>query len=378
MSWAADRQTTRVEDRAYSLLGIFDVNMPLLYGEGPKAFIRLQEEILRESPDLSIFAWESREDIGHLDFRGLFAESPAAFFHASAIRVRGTAVLQGEVTIGSKGIKFQDALLQRRSYADKCWTLVLNIYETVDNEEYDLGIFLHQVAPNIFVRARPWNLRRYHATDNEYTVSGRAHDWIDWHGLHNMIKYTFYVPKLLRPGYDLKMNDIHERGIRIVPHFTEGFRMFHICDIYPGPSWTSSRWTFTTLGASNFVCFVELKPIMLYCEATENLLLTCGLYDKECWCSLMTPPLTPPPAAVKDWIRQCNDRQLTFVDLMDKITPYKRHVVPLVSTSGQSTTFFLTAAVEPSWVVFPSVWYVHLSLDTGRPTTTVSQLSYWY
>ncbi|KAH6858958.1 heterokaryon incompatibility protein-domain-containing protein, partial [Alternaria rosae] len=33
MSWAADRQATRSEDIAYSLLGIFDVNMPLLYGE---------------------------------------------------------------------------------------------------------------------------------------------------------------------------------------------------------------------------------------------------------------------------------------------------------------------------------------------------------
>ncbi|KIN92723.1 hypothetical protein M404DRAFT_1009409, partial [Pisolithus tinctorius Marx 270] len=34
MSWAADRKTTRVEDRAYSLMGLFGVNMPMLYGEG--------------------------------------------------------------------------------------------------------------------------------------------------------------------------------------------------------------------------------------------------------------------------------------------------------------------------------------------------------
>lgn len=42
MSWASDRQTTRIEDTAYCLLGIFRVNMPLLYGEGPRAFLRLQ------------------------------------------------------------------------------------------------------------------------------------------------------------------------------------------------------------------------------------------------------------------------------------------------------------------------------------------------
>ncbi|EIW58122.1 uncharacterized protein TRAVEDRAFT_124208, partial [Trametes versicolor FP-101664 SS1] len=45
MSWAARRETTRVEDRAYSLMGIFGVHMPTIYGEGSNAFLRLQEEI---------------------------------------------------------------------------------------------------------------------------------------------------------------------------------------------------------------------------------------------------------------------------------------------------------------------------------------------
>ncbi len=57
MSWAANRQTTRKEDLAYCLIGLFDVNMPLLYGEGDKAFRRLQEEIIKQSNDQSIFAW---------------------------------------------------------------------------------------------------------------------------------------------------------------------------------------------------------------------------------------------------------------------------------------------------------------------------------
>ncbi|KAI6095725.1 heterokaryon incompatibility protein-domain-containing protein, partial [Pisolithus croceorrhizus] len=57
MSWAADRRTTRVEDRAYSLMGLVDVNMPMLYGEGKKAFLRLQLEIIRKSSDQTIFIW---------------------------------------------------------------------------------------------------------------------------------------------------------------------------------------------------------------------------------------------------------------------------------------------------------------------------------
>ena len=61
ISWAANRTTTRVEDRAYSLMGLLDVNMPMLYGEGKKAFHRLQLEIIRISNDQSIFAWGCRK-----------------------------------------------------------------------------------------------------------------------------------------------------------------------------------------------------------------------------------------------------------------------------------------------------------------------------
>jgi hypothetical protein len=46
LSWAVKRQTKREEDKAYSLLGIFDIQMPLIYGEGrAKALKRLREEM---------------------------------------------------------------------------------------------------------------------------------------------------------------------------------------------------------------------------------------------------------------------------------------------------------------------------------------------
>ncbi|RDX45548.1 HET-domain-containing protein, partial [Lentinus brumalis] len=57
MSWASSRVTTRTEDEAYSLMGIFEVNMPTLYGEGRQAFRRLQEEIMKNSIDTTLFAW---------------------------------------------------------------------------------------------------------------------------------------------------------------------------------------------------------------------------------------------------------------------------------------------------------------------------------
>ncbi|KAK5630807.1 hypothetical protein RRF57_006522 [Xylaria bambusicola] len=55
MSWATGRETTRIEDRAYSLFGLFDINMPLLYGEGNKALLRLHQEILSTIEDDTIF-----------------------------------------------------------------------------------------------------------------------------------------------------------------------------------------------------------------------------------------------------------------------------------------------------------------------------------
>lgn len=72
MSWASHRETTRPEDIAYCLLGIFDVYMPLMYGEGDRAFLRLQEEIMRRNDDDSILAWGLGLQIDH--FQGLVSD----------------------------------------------------------------------------------------------------------------------------------------------------------------------------------------------------------------------------------------------------------------------------------------------------------------
>ncbi|KAH8848054.1 hypothetical protein MCOR27_000307 [Pyricularia oryzae] len=86
MRWAANRKTTRREDMAYCLMGIFSVNMPLLYGEGGiRAFIRLQEEIMKDTDDHSIFAWAA-QPLSDNPLHGLLASSPAAFADAQTIR----------------------------------------------------------------------------------------------------------------------------------------------------------------------------------------------------------------------------------------------------------------------------------------------------
>ncbi|KAK5729792.1 hypothetical protein LTR17_011658 [Elasticomyces elasticus] len=78
MSWASSRESTRTEDQAYALLGIFAVNMPLLYGEGAKAFARLQEQIIAQSDDQSILAWGLWGPKDH-DIEGVLASAPSDF-----------------------------------------------------------------------------------------------------------------------------------------------------------------------------------------------------------------------------------------------------------------------------------------------------------
>ncbi|EPE03441.1 het and ankyrin domain protein [Ophiostoma piceae UAMH 11346] len=85
MRWASRRMTTRIEDKAYSLMGIFGVHMPIMYGEGKAAFIRLQEEILKNSDDHSIFAWTSPH-ANPYKLYGLLADSPSRFKSSTTVR----------------------------------------------------------------------------------------------------------------------------------------------------------------------------------------------------------------------------------------------------------------------------------------------------
>jgi hypothetical protein len=161
MSWAAIRETTREEDIAYCLLGIFDVNMPMLYGEGEKAFIRLQEEIIKESPDMSIFAWKASTN---MDYSGLLARSPAEFKDAGdLVAIQNELFRVSDFSITNRGIRLNVTLT---------WNSLSGIYVLpVNHEDYRVigldgaGVFLRQVGSDLFVRARPRHLPTIQSRD---------------------------------------------------------------------------------------------------------------------------------------------------------------------------------------------------------------------
>lgn len=66
-----------MEDTAYCLMGLLDINVPLLYGEGEKAFIRHQDETMKDMDDQTLFLWETDNMSPHMPPQGLLAQSPA-------------------------------------------------------------------------------------------------------------------------------------------------------------------------------------------------------------------------------------------------------------------------------------------------------------
>ena len=115
MSWFSGRRTTVEEDAAYCLLGIYGVNMPLLYGEGrERAFRRLQEEIMRYSDDHSIFAWTSIVPLK--EGSGFLAESPDYFESTGGYEHKPDVRTSEPFEMTNKGISIKVFLQQQGSY----------------------------------------------------------------------------------------------------------------------------------------------------------------------------------------------------------------------------------------------------------------------
>lgn len=104
-------------------MGLFDVNMPLLYGEGEeKAFLWLQLQILQQSDDESIFAW-MRDGAPS----GLLARSPADF--ATSFDVHRLLFSRDPCSMTSRGLRMDLSLHKvQRHPAQRLWTAPLNCF----------------------------------------------------------------------------------------------------------------------------------------------------------------------------------------------------------------------------------------------------------
>ncbi|OTA81836.1 hypothetical protein M434DRAFT_204546 [Hypoxylon sp. CO27-5] len=156
MSWASKRKTTREEDMAYCLLGIFNVNMPMIYGEGRMAFIRLQEEILRNVDDLSLFAWTVQTDGDNgidrpilpedyfIGIRGVLARSPSEFAGCGELKhITNPGRRTGEFSMTNRGLKIKAILGTDRGLS--CSFLGLSCAWSTRDEGYEVAICLMKI-----------------------------------------------------------------------------------------------------------------------------------------------------------------------------------------------------------------------------------------
>ncbi|KAL7900318.1 heterokaryon incompatibility domain-containing protein [Trichoderma sp. SZMC 28014] len=192
LSWAANRETTRKEDLAYSLFGLFDVYMPLIYGEGGRAFLRLQEHILQQSDDHTIFAWRAATPSKDPDMTyGLFAKSPRDFHNFvdksyrkglpeykinsgldRLIRVWGSKVPQDPITMSNKGIHITSLVKSlRRPWASGDLVILLLNCCFDANPSATAGIYLKRLGADRYARVRGDELARVHPDDNTTLAS---------------------------------------------------------------------------------------------------------------------------------------------------------------------------------------------------------------
>lgn len=173
MSWAAGRTSTRVEDNSYCLLGIFDLHMPLLYGEEEKAFQRLQEEIIRSTADLSILAWTiPRSEFGWnledcVEYKpinttesqlcGLLARSPNDFKNCGQYEREYEGGLR-EFSISNIGLRTR-VRLQGVALTEN--SMYLSLPLNCSFLDSRLGVRLKQVSRLKYLRQDPWGLVQY-------------------------------------------------------------------------------------------------------------------------------------------------------------------------------------------------------------------------
>lgn len=213
MSWASRRVTTRTEDMAYCLMGIFDVNIPLLYGEGERAFTRLQMEIMAHSGDQSIFAWgDNDRDIWQENEARLLAKSPAEFLQSGGkISPFASRRTSEPYTMTNTGLHIQ---LPLYTDGDTAWAVLRCRPRHDHSHTYAIG--LRRYADGTYERASPKVL---------------------------LVDYRLWRRFCLTPIY-IRMNPMAEHEDRSLG-WSYVFRKlppgFEVQEVYPTTSWYAER-----------------------------------------------------------------------------------------------------------------------------------------
>lgn len=199
MSWASNRITTRTEDTAYCLLGIFDVNMPLLYGEGPKAFQRLQEEIMKISPDQSLLAWGfGCKNLSLWGVSTALALSPADFAGCNNVVSWGAARPGDSFSMTQRGLCLDLPVVMSLDDSNLIY-LALNC-TTEDKIPPGENAWAARLMAIPFLRPKTWADKMSPHQDEYYPLSARMPLWIDRASLSTAGTLRAFLPRVFRHG----------------------------------------------------------------------------------------------------------------------------------------------------------------------------------
>ncbi|KAF5577103.1 beta transducin [Fusarium pseudoanthophilum] len=150
-SWASGRETTVEEDESYSLLGLFGISLPLIYGErGRQAFNRLQRQLINVYHDDSVFAWKG----SHPDLRlevGILARSIKDFWDSSKV----TKGQYGNAyAMTNRGLEITSKYWRQRSNPESVIVRLNCRVRLAPDVEKETGIHLtHDAVTDIYHRA---------------------------------------------------------------------------------------------------------------------------------------------------------------------------------------------------------------------------------
>ncbi|KAI3326790.1 heterokaryon incompatibility protein-domain-containing protein [Xylariaceae sp. AK1471] len=266
MAWASNRKTTKPEDRAYSLIGIFNVNIPMIYGEGVvRAFHRLQKEITMTTSELSVFGWE---DERNREFYSMLADSPDVF--ASGRDLNGY-IPEQHYNMTNKGIHMTYSLRKvPRKQGNRCyfqWLLPIGYRSSTESSDPDvIGILLRKIDTQAFVRYNGNSLVRY--TEQEFRKFPRTQS------------QTFYVA--------LSPDDYHWRVRQASLHaiFVPQSTTIEVFRVAPEATWDCERGLFFNHPHDDFVTGVSLRILLSDLPKDEKRRLKVNvLFDRR-----KTPP----------------------------------------------------------------------------------------
>lgn len=156
MSWASRRETTRVEDTAYCLLGIFGVHLSLIYGEGKGAFQRLQEAIVLSTADRSIFMWKDDPNQTHKRILApILAEEPSQFSDCGEVCSPMEDSVYRQFTANTRGFQVQASLVAdwRSMSKDDAYKCMFDLHCTRNGKS--MAIAVRKIGSGRYVRYKP-------------------------------------------------------------------------------------------------------------------------------------------------------------------------------------------------------------------------------